>query len=856
MKCGTWILRRWTVMVCFMCACTLFAQNGRQFSLELKNKPLPAALKLIEKEGGKNIIFSYNEIESYHVTVSISQKTEVEAIRMVLKNTPFVCKERDEYFVVQKSAANRHLIEIRGKVEGEHSEPLSYANVVLLSRQDSTFVDGVVTGEDGSFLMAAEDGVGYLLKVSYLGYRTKVQSCAASNNIRLEVDSKLLGEVTVKSNRPLMERKDNGLLVNVAGSFLSKMGTAAEMISHLPFVTDKGDGYTVLGHGAPVIYINSRKARGMDLQRLSADEIVSAEVITTPGVEYGSDVSAVIRIRTIRKRGQGWSGTYIGAFSQGHAYNASENLFLNYRIGGLDIFLHGYTNHWDSYKEVIGTKSMNTSSVWELAKKTKTISHGNALFAGEFGLNYEPDEDHSFGVRYMPDTNIGDTDLKVYGETTVHKDGKQVDELLSSQYNRDLPGWTQYINGYYNGTLGSWKIDFNADYYFSRSHSFQDVMTNDEEAANSENNVRNYFYATRLVVNRKFGKHGISFGTEETFTNRHDLFTQSGFSSNANDHIKQSVYSIFANYSVKISKFNLSAGLRYERQKSDYYEGGVYQKEQSPTYNDLIPVLSVAYSKKDFDLNLSYRQMKYSPRYDMLSSAVNYQSKYEYSSGNPLLVPQMHHRFSLDANWKLIFASAYFDRILDIYTHTIKPYNDETYPGVILYTMASIPTTNYYGLSVNFSPKIGCWQLKLDGSMEFMDSDARSLGITQHWNEPQFYFGWDNSFTLPHDYFFNIRGRITTAAKQGHGVDRTEGQVSARFSKTFLKQKNLTVTLTANDILHTGYSHYIMYGDRTNVSERSYSDVQRFGVLLIYKFNATKSKYKGAGAGENEKARL
>ena len=48
----------------------------------------------------------------------------------------------------------------------------------------------------------------------------------------------------------------------------------------------------VLGHGVPVIYINGRKIRDQgELERLRADDILSAEVITTPGVEYGSDVS-------------------------------------------------------------------------------------------------------------------------------------------------------------------------------------------------------------------------------------------------------------------------------------------------------------------------------------------------------------------------------------------------------------------------------------------------------------------------------------------------------------------------------------------------------------------------------------
>ena len=37
---------------------------------------------------------------------------------------------------------------------------------------------------------------------------------------------------------------------------LAKMGSAAEMISHLPFVTGGVGEYMVLGHGVPVIYLS------------------------------------------------------------------------------------------------------------------------------------------------------------------------------------------------------------------------------------------------------------------------------------------------------------------------------------------------------------------------------------------------------------------------------------------------------------------------------------------------------------------------------------------------------------------------------------------------------------------------
>ena len=82
------------------------------------------------------------------------------------------------------------------------------------------------------------------------------------------------------------------------------------------------------------------------------------------------------------------------------------------------------------------------------------------------------------------------------------------------------------------------------------------------------------------------------------------------------------------------------------------------------------------------------------------------------------------------------------------------------------------------------------------------------------------------------------------------------GQVNARLSKSFLKDDALTVTATANDILHTGYTYFNAYGDHVYSESTRYYDNQRIGLQLSYKFNATKSKYKGTGAGQSEKSRL
>ena len=101
MKTRTRNNRGWA-MILLMLAIALQVQAQNLITLKLENKPLPAALKLIEREGGKNVIFSVTETEKHSGSADIQQKTHAEAIGMILQGTPFIYKERADYFAIQK----------------------------------------------------------------------------------------------------------------------------------------------------------------------------------------------------------------------------------------------------------------------------------------------------------------------------------------------------------------------------------------------------------------------------------------------------------------------------------------------------------------------------------------------------------------------------------------------------------------------------------------------------------------------------------------------------------------------------------------------------------------------------------
>ena len=845
----------WLMAVC-LAVSAAGGGGGRLLTLRFIDEPLPSALKRLEKAGGKSILFTYKETERYKVTAHVRNKTQAEALAIILSDKPFAFVERDAYFVVQYSEACQRSVKVHGRVTDQKGAPLAYANVVMLDEGDKSYIAGCVTAADGTFALPSMPHGGCMLRVSFVGYTTVTVPCRQENNITLKADAMMLKGVEVKASRPMVERHGGTIVANVAGTPLSMMGSAADMIGHLPFVTGDGGKFSVIGRGGAEIYINGRKVRDTnELGQLQATEIQQAEIIMNPGARYSSDVGAVIRLNTIRMRGQGISGQAYAEWSLGHEGKGREGLSLNYRTGGLDVFVKGNFKENSSYIKNKTISLMNTSSAWTMM--SDNIQTGNdSNFKGEVGFNYEPDSRQSFGVRYVADKSLGNSSSHITGNTILLRDGDEYDNIETESETANNNGWNHSVNGYYTGTFGKWSIDFNADYVGGCSRSWQVAANNDEVDATSYNDVLNSLYAAKLVITAPLLGGEMAFGTEETFTDRKDRFTQSGFSADADDHLQQQFYSAFVDYTLSLGRFTARAGLRYEHQRTKYYEASVLKAEQSPTYNDLIPSASVDYSHGDWNFSLAYRLLKLSPLYRMLSSATSYVSKYMYRNGDPLLVPQKHNYFTINGGWRWINFSIWYDYALNMYTSFFKPYDENGHPGVMLQTMASIPYTNMYGMSVELTPKIGIWQPSLSASIDWYDSDARSIGIPYLWNRPGFDFVFDNSLTFSHGWFLNIKARLGLKGRQSYAIKQQYGTIRLRIVKTFFRDKSLRIALSADDIFNTGRGRFTVYGDRTYYDRRTWSDSQRIGISVNYTFNATKTKYKGKGAGRSEKERL
>ena len=226
---------------------------------------------------------------------------------------------------------------ISGKLVDEQNQPLSYANVILLSLPDSTFVSGAITDEKGDFRLM-KDERGKLIRISSVGYLTLYKEVKENlGTIQMKPDAQLLGEVVVKANLPITRAKGDAMVTTVAGTLLEKAGNANDLLDKIPNVSAGGGSVNVFGSGQAEVYINGRKMRNAsELEQLSSDNIKSVEVVHIPGARYDAEVKAVVRILTKRPQGEGFGFNNITSTNYQWEWSFNEQFDFNYRKGGLD----------------------------------------------------------------------------------------------------------------------------------------------------------------------------------------------------------------------------------------------------------------------------------------------------------------------------------------------------------------------------------------------------------------------------------------------------------------------------------------------------------------------------------------
>ena len=751
-----------------------------------------------------------------------------------------------------------------GKVVDEKSQPLPYANVVLLSLPDSAFVTGTVSDESGAFILRSGKP-NLLLRVSSIGYATIYNKVEKSDIgvIQLLPDAQLLGEVVVKGDLPKVQLKGDAQVTNVQGTILEKAGTGNDLLSKLPGVSTEEGTVNVFGSGTAEIYINGRKMRNAsELDQLSSDNVKRVEVVCNPGARYDATVKAVVRIYTKKAQGEGFG--FNNRFSTNYRYgwSALDQFNFNYRKGGFDLGGMLFGSHSYNEDNKVLTTETFLDKYWKQMNDIQFQSRSQNLSA-MLSLNYQFNENHSIGVRYDFDRIPKDKWLISPMYSEVFQDGELYERNTSRGWQK-TPATTHSFNVYYNGQVGEWSLDFNADGMWSYTKNLQDMNeqytpaggTLQEQHVTSYNKDENTLYAAKLVVSRPLWEGSLSFGGEYTYTDRVNTYiNDQGILGDDDSKIKENAASAFLEYARSFGNLQAQVGVRYEHITSDYYEDDMRVDEQSRTYDNVFPTIALSLPVGKAQFSLSYTGGIERPSYWDLRSNVTYANRYTYESGNPLLQPSLINKLSLDASWKWIYFNARYTHTNDVMIQTSAAYSEDD-PTITLLVHDNKYDLDNFNATLSFSPTIGIWspRLTLMYLQQWYKVDM-SHGTQKNFNNPIGSFMWNNNFRLPLGFTLDADFFLQTVGEQeNYHIANTVWSADLGLSKAFFNER-FSLQLQATNLFNSKvYDVFVYSGNR--ILGLDQQSRRRFTLTLRYKFNAAKSKYKGTGAGQDQRSRM
>ncbi len=845
------------LLIALLCVCCSQLQAQRINKL-YNNVSLASALKELNTlQDRYTVNFIYDDLEDFKVSTRLSNLTVPDAIHQLIGFYPIRMTIKDNVILVECTHKAQH--HLTGKLVDEHNEPMPYANVLLLSVGDSSVIAGGVSNESGVFVVPYEPE-NVLVKISYVGYETIFRLCMKEDvgTIQLKPSSLYLQTVKIRGHQQLYKISKGGMTIDVEHSLLRQAGTANDVLKQLPRVNVGHDGaITVFAKGTPEVYINDRLVRNLqDLAHLNSSEIKSVDVITNPGSQYNAEVQSVIRIKTKGTHGEGFSAEATLSADNNSQWNTQDQFSLTYRAAGLEIF--GSTVYGNSYT---GEANTISSSISTTAHSLYTQQDANTDFRSSYtqsklGFSYDFSPHHSLGASYSLFKSITG---RGYCNPTqdVWRDGAYATQIHQQLQLDVFNGPDHEMNAYYLGKTGRLNINFNTTCLWKKDGRNDDWQERSHELENRNvhtyNTRRSKLMAAKLVLSLPLGQGILEGGAELTHTTAHSTYQNpENYVGSTENDTRESRVAPFMDYSLALGHWTFDAGLRYEHVDTEYRLFGKREEEPSRSYSNWFPNASLSWNNNSWSMQLNYAQKISRPSYRDLRSNVQYVNRFTYEAGNPYLQPTIRHNIELNVIYKWVNVNlGYSYRKQDI-VYSAGLYQDQE---ISLIQNRNYPHTQLLYGAVIVSPKFGWYQPTLEVDLQKPFFPTKRYGSSRDLQDPSASLELNNKLVFSRHSFATILLAYNTEACTDFIKAKSSGAIDLAYSHSFLHE-SLSLNFFINDLLKTRRSAWTQYGENVVNTKDCYEFTRCIGLNLTWHFNASHSKYKGTGAGIDEKRRL
>ena len=747
--------------------------------------------------------------------------------------------------------------------DGADGSAVPYATAALL-RPDSSVVTGVITNDDGKFIIENVAAGDYLLQVSFIGYKktyltVTVPSQSDLGEILISEDVNLLGEVVVTGRRALVEQRLDRIVVNVSGNIITSGLNINELLKQLPgLVVDQNGGVKLNGRDA-TIYIEGRPTRlpaeqvAQMLNGMMSDVVDRVELIDNPSSRFEAGLSsAIVNIRLKRDASLGLNGSaQMGVGATEHEFVYQGGLNLNYRSKKINLFgSYGY-NNIPRYTDLYQTRGFSGTVpvTYDQYSRLHYFNPSNTLRAG---IDWFITSKQTIGFLLNGTYNNQEGDIEA--KSNIMRTGtSKVDSLELSDLSFYNKYGSQMYNLNYRLTIAEGEeMTLDADYGNVYARNWQQMQSRYLDVDGNEMRSPHEFqqkgprnidiYSLKIdYVKPLSEKSRLEAGikTGQTITDN-ELLWENLFNNSWETDLNQSnkfkysehISAAYATFSHQFGKFSAMAGLRAEY-TSIKGESPTMDTTFTHSYLDWFPSAYLQYQINDNQvMNLSYSRKIFRPGYSSLNPFRTYLDPFTFQSGNPDLKPVYLNSITMRYSIKRYFINLSYsiyndffnqDYIQDDATHTMGLIQKNLGKSQVfsLSIYAPINLTKWYSLNINTQ---FAWNM----------DDIYHIGERFQNDYFTAYVSLQHAFIILPTMKANMQ--MIWLKRNWEGISQFEDllYMNAQIEKSFM-DKRLSLTLSCNDLFSSMiYRAKINFG---NINQTLKEDQNLRRIMLTVRYN-------------------
>ncbi|TDG37585.1 TonB-dependent receptor [Pedobacter changchengzhani] len=782
---------------------------------------------------------------------------------------------------------------ITGIILDENKKPINYATVILYKAADSSVVKTGFTDQNGAFGFAVAIKGSYYYKASNMGYKTTKSKLIVLDENNQKVDfgavqlvptAENLKEVTVAVIKPLIERRMDKVIMNVASSAVLTGSNALEVLQKAPGVSvDQNDNISMQGKQGVLIqldgkqtYMSSADVANL-LRNMQSAEIETIELITNPSSKYdASGNSGIINIKTKKSRAGGTNGSANATIGCGKNFQGNTGINLNHRTKKINVFgNYNYGNQQLENTIGIDRISNGTPDTYFMQASTNKEKQQNNNFKA--GLDFFLDNKNTIGLLLNGYSNHG-TEASA-NNTLIGPSFQKVDSTLKSNSLQTNRYNNIAYNLNYKSVLDTAGSEISADLDYSRYNG------ND-----GSNYINDYFYAdgnrirpisytrnsTPSIIDIKAFK--VDYNTSLSKSIKLEAGLKSSWVKTDNDlqaeelvnniwqndtrRSNQFVYNenvnaAYTNINKEFKNTSFQLGLRVEQTNS---KGNLIttNKVVERSYWDFFPTLFVQQKlSKNHQLGFSYSRRIDRPSYDALNPFIYYLDQYTYQKGNPFLNPQYTNNLELSYTFMEKYAlTVGYSHTKDVIADVLLP--DEAQKALYV-TNENIAKNISYSANLNIPVTVAkWWSMNNNLNVFYLIFEAPNLaGQALKTGKTSFQFKSQQSFTIATGFTGELNGNYESPIAYGTLNLKARYSIDAGFSKSLMNRR-ASLKFALSDIFNT-YRNDISSaypGLKYDVRQKNESRIGR--ITFTYRFgkNEIKPARRRATGTEEEQNRM